>query len=90
MLTTANVSSFEELVIAAREADLPYSFYACEDNRAVFVIKHDRWGRELLLEVFTEKDTETGKDTWWFRAKCYDRPEYAIAAAKRRINMLDY
>lgn len=78
------MNPFEELILAARDAKLPYSFYANEDNADIFIVKHDRFGRELLLEVFTEKD-ETGKDTWWFHAKCYTRPEYAVAAAKRFI-----
>lgn len=83
------MNAFEELILAARDAKLPYSFYCNEDNQAIFIVKHDRWGRELLLEVFTEKDTETDKDTFWFRAKSYDRPEYAVRAAARFINVKD-
>lgn len=87
-----NTNPFEELILAARDAKLPYSFYANEDNAAIFIVKRDRFGRDELLEVFTEKD-ETGKDTfytWWFRGKSYDRPEYAVRAAARFINVKDY
>lgn len=78
-----NTNPFEELILAARDAKLPYSFYANEDNAAIFIVKRDRFGRDLLLEVFTEKD-ETGYK-WWFRAKSYSRPEYAVRAAARFI-----
>lgn len=89
------MNAFEELILAARDAKLPYSFYANEDNAAIFIVKRDRFGRDLLLEVFTEKDETTsgGKDTcykWWFRAKSYSRPEYAVRAAARLLNVKDY
>lgn len=71
--------NFEALIDAARDSRLPYSFYCNENYSSIFVVKHDYFGRELLLEV------HANWEGFWFRGRNYHEAAFAVNAAVREI-----